>query len=431
MITTIVTFLIVLGILIFIHELGHFIVAKLSGVAVEKFSLGFGPRIFGITRGETEYRISVLPFGGYVKMLGESPEEDIPESERERSFSHKPLSKRAAIVVAGSVMNILLALVLFPLVYMIGVNVQAYLDDVPEIGYVAPEGSAFEAGIKKGDLIESIDGRRVKDWEQVVIATSLDPENDLRLGVRRGGDTFETTLKPSEFIGIYPRMSPYIGLVVEDRPAWRAGVKEGDKILAIDGVEITHWAEIQEAIQESGAEPREFTIEREDGTYYSVTIAPEYSEEGKGYLIGVTYLREMEFKRYGPIGAIKQGTLKAASMTALLFRAIKGLVVGEYSVKTLGGPIMIAQVAGRAAETGIAELLFIVGFLSLNLGIINLLPIPVLDGGHLMFFAIELVRGKPLNEKIIGVAQQIGVALLVALMLLVTWNDILRVFGWG
>jgi regulator of sigma E protease len=186
MITSILAFIFVLGILIFIHELGHFVVAKLSGVGVEKFSLGFGPRILRITRGETEYRISLLPFGGYVKMVGESAEEETPEEDRERSFTHKPLWKRASIVVAGSAMNIVLALILFPLIYMIGVNVPSFLEEIPVIGYVTPGEAADRAEIKRGDIIESVDGRTVKNWEELVIATSIDPEKAITLKVRRG-----------------------------------------------------------------------------------------------------------------------------------------------------------------------------------------------------------------------------------------------------
>jgi regulator of sigma E protease len=430
MITSVIAFILVLGILIFIHELGHFMVAKLSGVGVEKFSLGFGPRILGITRGETEYRISLLPFGGYVKMLGESAEEKVPEEDKLRSFTHKPLSKRAAIVAAGSAMNIVLALVLFPLIYMIGVNVPAYLERVPEIGYVTPDKAAFEAGIKKGDIIESVDGRGVKSWEEFVITTAIDPEKELRFGLRRGDSTFETTFEKGEPIGIYPPMSPTIGGVVKGGAAEEAGLKPGDKILAIDGREIDHWAVLQDIVHEGGEE-REFLIEREDGTYYHVNITPVSDKEAGGYLIGVTYHEEIVFKRYGFFGAVKQGMVRAAGLTVLLFRTLKGLFLGEYSIKTLGGPILIAQVAGQAAQTGLTALLTIVAFLSLQLGIINLFPIPVLDGGHLMFYAIELVRGRPISEKIVGVAQQVGVAMLIALMLLVTWNDILRVFGWG
>jgi regulator of sigma E protease len=429
MITSVLAFIVVIGILIFIHELGHFVVAKLSGVGVEKFSLGFGPRIVWFTRGGTEYRISLLPFGGYVKMTGESPEEEVPEEEKERSFTHKPLKKRAAIVAAGSFMNIVLALVLFPVVFMIGVNVPAYLEKVPEIGYITPGEAADKAGIKKGDIIESVDGREVESWEEFVIATAMDPERDLTVRVTRADMTFGTTLVKGEPIGLYPSMSPIIGGIVRGGAAEEAGLGPGDKILSIDGREIDHWAELQETVRVSGEE-MEFLIETEGGTR-SVSIVPRYNDEADAYLIGVTYREETEFKRYGLFGAIKHGMAKAAGMTALLFRAIKGLILGQYSLKTLGGPILIAQVAGQAAETGLTALLSIVAFLSLQLGIINLFPIPVLDGGHLMFYAIELVRGRPVNEKVVGVAQQLGVAMLIALMLLVTWNDILRTFGWG
>ena len=196
MITTVISFVIVLGVLIFIHELGHFSVAKFVGVGVEKFSLGFGPKIFAFTRGETEYRLSLFPLGGYVKMTGESIEDEVSEEDKEKSFTHKPLSRRAAIVVAGPIMNLVLAFVLLPIIFMIGVSVPAYMDKTPQVGFVTRDEAASRAGIKKGDIIEYVNGNRVKNWEELMTITALSPDRPLELKIIRDGLEIDTVLTP-------------------------------------------------------------------------------------------------------------------------------------------------------------------------------------------------------------------------------------------
>jgi regulator of sigma E protease len=277
MIISILALIVVLGILIFIHELGHFVVAKLSGVGVEKFSLGFGPRIFWFTRGETEYRLSLLPFGGYVKMMGESPDEEVPEEDKLKSFSHKPISRRAAIVAAGSFMNIVLALVLFPLIFMVGISVPAHLEMPPVVGYVTPDSPAHTVGIKKGDIIESVNGRPVGKWEDLVIAVALEPERDMVFKLRRGTETFEATvIDTDEPMGLYAPMSAIVGEVSGGAPAEEAGLKAGDRILDIDGREIDHWAALRDAIKDS-PEERDFLVERGELLYH-YHIKPRFDE---------------------------------------------------------------------------------------------------------------------------------------------------------
>ena len=431
MIITVIAFIVVLGVLIFIHELGHFIVAKWAGVGVETFSLGFGPRILWYNYGETEYRVSILPLGGYVKMVGESPEEgadeEMTDEEREKSFTLKPLSKRIPIVAAGSVMNIILALVLFPVIYMLGVEVPAYLDRPTEVGYVVPGGAGEKAGIRKGDVIASVEGREVATWEDFVISVALDPERDLAVVIRRGEETFEADFLHDEAIGVFPKVSVKIDTVLTGGAAEEAGLKPGDVLLSMDGAPLDHLVELQNGLKERPGE-REMVVMR-DGKEITLTITPKYNEDLKTYRIGVSLGEDMVTKKYGFVGAVKVGTKRAVDLTVLLFEVIRGLIVGDYSTKTLGGPILIAQVAGQAAKTGLTEVLTLVAFLSLQLGIINLFPIPVLDGGHLVFYMVEFVRGKPLPDRVIGYAQQVGVFMLVALMVLVTWNDILRSMG--
>ncbi len=434
MITTVVSFLLVLGVLIFIHELGHFAVAKYAGVGVEKFSLGFGPRLLKYKYGETEYCISIIPFGGFVKMVGEGRDEDVSEADKKKSFTHKPLLARAAIVAAGATMNLLLAAILFPVIFMIGVEVPAYMDKVPVVGYVV-EGEAGErAGLMQGDIIKSIDGNVVTTWEKMYKSIALNPEKTIDLSVLRGDKNLSLVFTPeaSRELGIgvggfYPPMRARVGAVSAGSPAEKAGLQVGDIISKVDGKEIEHWTKLQDLVSGSDGE-RIFTILR-DGTAIDVAIVPAYNEEAKSYLVGIAQIEEMVLKKYGVIESIKLGTHKAVELTALLFKVLGRLVAGDLSMKSLGGPIMIAQVAGQAASSGVTEILSLLAFLSLQLGIINLFPIPVLDGGHLFFCGIEAIRGKPLSERIQGLAQYAGMVLLIALMVFVTWNDLWRIFG--
>ncbi len=430
--TTLISFLVVLGILVFIHELGHFIMAKLSGVGVLKFSLGFGPKLVGIKRGETEYLISALPLGGYVKMVGESTDEEVSQEDNEKSFANKPLSKKAAIVVAGPIMNLVLAFALLPLIYLIGIQIPAYLDKEPIIGYVVKGEIADKAGLKKGDIILSIDDESIKNWEELNTAIISNPNRSLKLKIKRDGALKEILFTPEAssrtgggIAGFLPPVSPAVGGLNKGLPAEKAGLKIGDTILSVNGVKIDHWIELQQAIQNNKAEEKLLLIKRGSETF-TVSIKPEWNDDIKAYVIGISPLQETITRRYGPVWAVIEGTKKMGELTIMTFVIIKKLFVGEISIKTLGGPLMIAQVAGQAAESGLTALLSLMAFLSLQLGILNLLPIPVLDGGFLVFFGIEALRGKPISEKVMTIVQNIGIGLLVLLMVFVTYNDVMR-----
>lgn len=434
MLTTAISFVVVLGVLIFIHELGHFLVAKWSGVGVERFSLGFGPKLVGFTKGETEYRISILPLGGYVKMVGESVTEEVPPEDARRSFSHKPVSIRAAIVGAGPVMNLVLAALLLPFIFMIGIKVPSWFEMPAVVEFIDKDAVAYKAGLRKGDLIESVNGREVKNWEELKSSYALSPGQSISMTVLREGKIFKAVMTPEViemtgegYVGIFPPWKPVVGSLSPGYPAEKAGIKPGDEIVAIDGNPILHWAELEAHIQKDGSE-KTFLLKRNDETT-TVKIIPRLDENRGIYIVGITRLQEMTLRQYGFFESIQKGTATGVELTSKLFVVLKGLVTGQYSLKTLGGPILIAQVAGSAAEAGFSELLMFVAFLSLQLGIINLFPIPVLDGGHLLFFGIESVKGSPLSERFMGIAQQVGFALLVLLMALVTYNDIFRLFN--
>lgn len=433
--TTIISFIVVLGLLIFIHELGHFSLAKLSGVGVEKFSLGFGPKIVGVKWGETEYLVSLLPLGGYVKMVGESLSDEVSEEDKKRSFTHKSVGTRAAIVAAGPIFNLVLAAVLMPVIFIIGVQVPAFLDMKPVIGFVVPSEPADIAGIKRGDLVTSANGKPVENWEELTEVLALSPDREVTLTVDRRGEALTKTITPlptretgAGYGGMLPQMDPVIGELAPGYPAEAAGLKTGDRIISVDGIKLDHWSQLEEIIHNSEGAAKAFVIKRGDETL-NFEITPKLNEEAGIYLVGISRQEDPVLRRYGVVESIVKGTETSYEMTSRLFMVLKGLVVGKYSLKTLGGPIMIAQVAGRAAKSGVSEVLSLMAFLSLQLGIINLFPIPVLDGGHIMFFGIEAVQGKPLSEKFMSIAQQIGIVLLISLMVLVTYNDLFRIFG--
>lgn len=433
--TTLLSFFIVLGILIFVHELGHFLIAKRNGVGVLKFSLGFGPKIIGFKKGETEYLISALPLGGYVKMIGEDISEEVKDEEKNKSFANKTVSSRASIVFAGPIMNLVLALIIFPVIYMIGIHVPDYIDKQPVVGYVFKDSAASKSDLKTGDVILSVDGKDIKTWEGFESLIISNPDIKLILGIKRDNNIIQKELTPISskhngggMSGIMPPMSPAIGSLANGFPAEKAGLQIGDTILSINSNNITHWAEIQQIIQGNGGNEKEIVVKRQEQTL-TLKIKPQWNEDAKLYIIGISPKQDLITKKYGPVNAVIIGTKKMGEMTVFTFVIIKKLVVGELSVKTLGGPLMIATIAGQAAESGLTAFLSLMAALSLQLGILNLLPIPVLDGGHLLFFGIEKLRGKPLNAKAMEIAQHVGMALLILLMVFVTYNDILRFIG--
>ncbi len=350
---SIFSLIIVLGVLIFFHELGHFLVARLLGVGVEKFSLGFGPKLVGKTIGITEYRISAIPLGGYVKMVGESPDSELDPSDIPVSFTHKHVFKRILIVAAGPFFNILLALIIFFGIFQIS-----------------------------GLLI----------------------------------------------------LKPGIGEVNEGTPAYMAGLKKDDLVVSIDGVDISSWEDMANAIMASKGKALAISVLRGD-TILTKDVAPEvkkfkniFNEDVDRYVIGITASGEVFRKNLNFFQAFSESFIQTYEITALTIKGIVKLFQGTVSPKTLGGPIMIAQMAGQQAKEGVVNLIFFIALISINLAILNFLPIPVLDGGHLLFFFIEAVKGSPVSVKIREISQQAGIFVLILLMIYVFYNDIARVF---
>jgi regulator of sigma E protease len=517
--TAIIAFIFVIGILVFIHELGHFLLAKWSGVRVEKFSLGFGKKIFGFRKGETEYLICALPLGGYVKMYGEGsegnfivdkvdpgsdaeragfrpgdrivsidgieltsfprwkqlestlakePEKDylfvierddkkieitskarglegaVTYSEKEypRGFSNQPLLNRLLIVVAGPFMNFLLPFIFLPIVFMIGITVPAYLEQAPVIGYIKPGSPAAEAGFRKGDRIVEIEGKKVSDWKDVNIELQTNPDAMLNIEVEREGAAEVIPVKAAASpegivaIGFGEPIKARVGTVIAGTPADKADLQKGDEILEIDGTKVADWDQMASIVKENSGKELTLLINRQ-GAEINKKITPETSvETGKG-AIGVSPYQDEIVKKYGFFEAIVNGVKEAANMivevVVLLFGFLYKLVTGKIALgtagKSLAGPILIAKVSGAAAENGIAQLLQFTCFISINLAIINLFPIPMLDGGHVLYLAIESIKKKPLSQRTLEISQRIGLTILIFIMFLAIYNDLSRVKG--
>ena len=352
MTTSIFAFIIVLGVLIFFHELGHFLMARLFGVGVEKFSLGFGPKIVGFTSGLTDYRISLIPLGGYVKMVGEEPDEELPPEEIHLSFTHKPVWQRFLIVAAGPVFNFVLPLFIF-----------------------------------------------------------------FGLALFYGSATLE----------------PVIGEVQKNMPAQAAGLLAGDRVVSINQVALDSWEEMALIIGQSQGQELVVDVVRSNGEPATIQVAPQqvdgltiFGEPEKRYVLGVLAAGEMRRARLGPVAAAAESLRQTGYIIRLTIIGVGKIFSGSVSTKELGGPILIAQMSGKAAQQGLGSLLAFIAFISINLGILNLLPIPVLDGGHLFFFAIEALFRRPLPVKVRELAQQAGMMALLLLMVLVIYNDIMR-----
>jgi len=439
---TILAAIVVLGILIFVHEFGHFLVAKRSGVGVLKFSLGFGPKLVGVKRGETEYLLSVLPLGGYVRMIGEDPADQSAEAaDPARSFSQKSVATRARIILAGPLANLLLPVVIFWGVFaIVG---QPYF--LPVVGTPDPGSTAAQAGLLPGDRVQALNGVRIERWTDVDAAIQASAGKPLDFTVARDGRNFDVRLAPRALmtqdifgqetqtwdVGLHPLVSSQIGQVLPGHVAEQAGLRSGDRIIALNGTSVVEWEQLAKTIHESPGKPVRLTVER-DGRRFDVLVTPRLTKqqtasgEEEIVLIGIGPAAESHYQRLNPVTALVAGAKKTAELSVLIVQGFVKLIQAKISPKTIGGPILIGQMAGEVIQRGPVELLSFTALLSINLAILNLLPIPVLDGGHLLFSLIEWLRGKPVSLRKREIAQQVGMVLLVGLMIFAFYNDITR-----
>lgn len=423
---TLIYFLIVIGILVFVHEFGHFIMAKRAGVRVEKFSLGMGPRIAGFKKGDTEYVISALPLGGYVKMAGENPDEEPTGAPDE--FQSKTVWQRAKIAATGPLTNIVLAFLVMPLVFMVG----TYAEGPAKVGFVEKDSPAERAGFLAGDVIEKVNGRRIGDWTKALSLIAVNPGTDVTVTIDRGGEKKVLVLRPESatelkigMSGLVPDMPAEIGKLKPGFPAEKAGIKPNDKILAVNRQTIYHWNQFSTLVKDSGGRMLTLDVERE-GKRLEVPVTPV--QDGGRYVIGVEPMMRLVFKKYGFFESLRLGFDKTIEAIDLTFITLKKLLTFSLSIKTLGGPVMIAQMSGQAAAAGLSSFLSLLAMISISLGILNLLPIPVLDGGLILFLVIEAIRKKPVSRKVMEVSQSIGAAVLITLIAVVSYNDVMRMF---
>jgi regulator of sigma E protease len=418
-------FVFALGVIIFVHEAGHLLVAKGFGVRVLTFSLGFGKRIWGFRRGETDYRVSLVPLGGYVQLGGEDPAEVTDDP---AEFLNKPRWQRVLVYLAGPAMNVVLAVVLIAVVFMAGIEVSSLPEIPAQVGAIA-EGSPGEAaGLAVGDQIVEIEGQPVEGWEEVQFAFLTSPDRPLPLKVRRGDTELELVVTPLrvpryEFgdAGVFPTILPRIAQILGDSPAQEAGFQPGDEIIGVDGRPLTRWEEFVRHIEEHAQEPVQVEVLRQ-GEAVTLDVVPRL-EEGKGK-IGV---RPGYFLRLGPRQAVIESIRFNYGISRQTFVVLGKIFTGRLAAKSaLSGPIEIAALTGAAARTGFRHLIQLMGLISISIAILNLLPIPVLDGGQILILLIEEVFRRDLSLRVKERINQVGLVLIVTLMVMVLYFDLVK-----
>ncbi|HEX4993901.1 MAG TPA: RIP metalloprotease RseP [Methylomirabilota bacterium] len=443
-----VSFVVVLGILIIVHELGHFLMARLCGVGVERFSIGFGPVLWRFRGKETEYCLSLIPMGGYVKMMGddENPLEGGKAAtvDPARAFNNKPLAARFLIVFAGPAMNFVLAVLIAAAMFtLVGRPVAP-----AEVGRVTEGGPAAQAGLRTGDRVVAVDGKPVQYWEDLARVVQAASGRPLEVTVQ-GSDAAsrKVALTPAQAkrkdlfgdeqtvweIGASPYLAPAIGDVIPGDPAAQAGLKAGDVVVALEGQPVMSWDELAEKIHQRAGQPTRLEAKRGTETV-TITVTPKKGKvpgpDGKEMEVGLVGIRPggaTMMVRSNPVSAMWEGLAWSTDVTVKTGIGLYKIVVGQLDRSNIGGPIQIAKTAGEQARQGLVSLALFTAVISINLFLLNLLPVPMLDGGHLLFFAFEAVLGRPLSVRKREVAQQVGFALLMLLMVFAFYNDFKRI----
>lgn len=446
---SVIGFILAIGILVVVHEFGHYWVARKMGVKVLRFSVGFGRPVWRKRAGpdQTEYVVSALPFGGYVKMLDEN-EGEVPTEERHRAFNRQSVPRRMAIVFAGPAFNFIFAIVAYAVVFMLGIDGLK-----PVVGKVAPDSIAARAGFAAGDEIVAVDGKPNQTWDQhrlylyeraidgegvhmtVKTTTGELVERELDLSGLRARDVDEGLLERSiGLFGYMPELAPILGEIEADSAAANAGLQSGDRVLAVNGAPVATWAELVAKIQAAPKQVLTFEVMRGD-TRQTLKVVPAAHEDGErtvGRIGAGPQLPELppEWRaqlRLGPVDALAKATADTWSMSVLMLKMLWKMLTLEVSTKNISGPITIAQYAGFSVQIGFDRFLMFLAVVSISLGVLNLLPIPILDGGHLLFYAIEGIKGSPVSDRALGLGQRFGMAVLLSLMVLAFYNDFVRV----
>ncbi len=440
-------FLVVLGVLVAFHELGHFLAARWVGVKVLKFSLGFGPKLFGRQMGETEYLLSAIPLGGYVKLFGEDETEAATVEDRKRSFAHQNLWGKVLIVAAGPGFNFILAYFIFAGWLATGspLFVPTFKDLSPDVEAMVPGSPADHAGMQLGDRIVKVNGRDISTRTELFDAVAKSGGQTLTLDVLREGQNKTLSVTPTTppnrqataddpgyTLGI-EETPPLITSVIHGSPASQAGLQAGDRVVTIDGQPIYTWSQMTGLVKEHPNQALKLEVLR-DSRRTALTVTPSAEKttvNGKSVeigKIGVSGPGRSVMRSSNPLYSLYNGLEATWGWTELTAIGLYKMIVGDISSKNIGGPLTIANISGEAASQGASSVVFLIAILSINLGVLNLLPIPILDGGHLLFFLIEGILRKPLGERQREVAQQVGLVLLVGVMVFAFWNDLERIF---
>jgi regulator of sigma E protease len=430
--TTVLAFAFVLGVLVFVHELGHFLAAKRVGIRVLKFQLGFNPTVVSVRRGDTEYGLGALPLGGYVKMAGDNPD-DAPTG-RADEFLSKTKWERFQVLIMGPAANLLLAFVLTTVVLYQGVDMPSFQDQPVVVGVVPADSPAAKAGVRPGDRIIGVADRDVDTWEQFLMATATRANREVSLKLLRNGRQITTNVTPSVAksqsrfeigdIGVLPDVHPHVPSVVSGDPAEKGGIKPGDIVLAVNGEPITFSADLKDAIAKRPNQAITFSILRGSDT---VTVVVHSIQRGSNGWIGVGIRDDVKSIKPGVVEALGMSVKKNGEYAGLIFETVWGLLTRETSPKQLMGPVAIAQMSGESAQLGWVALLSLMASLSLNLGILNLLPIPVLDGGHIFIMALEGLARRDFSVKVKEKMLLAGFVALMVLMAAVIYNDLTRI----
>lgn len=438
--TNIVAFVFVLSFLIFFHEFGHFLVAKLFKFPVEVFSIGFGKRLFGVERNGTDYRVSLVPLGGYVKVVGLGPDESDVVAGEAPPVLRGPRWQRFLVLLAGPTVNLVLALLLTAGAFVIGITVPKYAEERPVVKHVDAGSPAEKAGVKIDDLVVALSGKPVTTWREVETDLGLAPREEIPVVLERGGQRVSVVIRPEPdrrydigYTGLNPYLAPVIGSIVTGYPGEKAGLKPGDRILSVGGVPVDGYFEVVRRVREvskefgtGGAKPISFELER-SGRRLALDVTPRL--EAGSWKIGFTPKYELVKRKMPLLAALGASWKENVRQSTAVAQTVKRLVSGSGSIRQLSGPVDIAKFSGEAVRTGAATLLGFMGLLSLQLGLLNLLPIPLLDGGQLFVLTLEGAVRRDFSIKLKERLLQAGFVFLVLLMVSVLAFDIAKNLG--
>ena len=423
--------LVLIGVMILVHELGHYCVARFFDVRIETFSFGFGPRLWGVRKGETDFRISAIPFGGYVKMVGEQPGDE--RTGDPRSFLAKPRWQRLAIAFAGPFMNAVLAVALLAGVFMYKYPKPMTADLSATVGHVMPNSPGAKAGLIEGDRIVQLDDKSNPTWEDLSIAEFSNATRPLHLVLERGGKRIETIVTPTlsessgvGYVGWSMQAEIQVVETVPGMPAEKAGLQRGDLLLRINGQPIRSLLKFHETVRASGGQPVQLELMR-DGKPLSVSIQPVYPADEKRWMIGVGADRRIVYAQLALPEAVAESVRQNVRGATLIYELLRGIVARRMSAKSIEGPIRIAQLSGDAAREGAYTYINLMAAVSLNLAIINLLPIPVLDGGVILLLLFEMLIRRDLSMPVKEAVFKFGFVFLLMIMVFAIYNDISKI----